>query len=652
MSKRYNLTSGVKLANDTAPTLVAHNLLEDDPLASASSRQTHPRHSWLHYSNLKVEAAIFLLIALTFAAVLGQKAITSRHLDLTSRVGQYYPFVYGDKDDGGNSTIDHDTTKPLTWTCDLREGAKFVYCGYGLQFEAPGKGKGIDFSKYKNVTIRLTYHGVGDHLRLLLQSTAPATLGSKVKPGETMPFVAEFPVTQGINEIHLNAEQFAVEQWWLTSHGVTAEEAGTDMDDIVSLAFSSGSQTPHGRFDVKVTSLEFHGVSLSTDQWYLIILGIWLVLTGGFLVFRFLGMRRLYEARQRRQAEESRVLAEARAAAEAASSAKSQFLANMSHELRTPLNAILGYAQLLKTTKASERDLAALQTIEHSGEHLLTMITDILDIAKVEAGRLELLPGVFDIRQCVLSVAQMVRLRAEEKGLLFTVNIADDVPNLVMADQKRIRQVLINLLGNAIKFTPSGEVRLEVSCVASATDDTGLRFCVTDTGVGISPDQLQRIFQPFEQAGNAIDKSGGTGLGLSITYHIVQMMGGDIRVESGIGSGSRFIVEAPFGRADEEMARLEAPDAVVDMSDDSASPLPETEDASPLLAPFGPQLDHLLFLARAGNLRAIRKAVPEIIAAGPEYRGFAERLDSLAAAYQSPAVLRLIEDAAKERDAA
>ena len=280
------------------------------------------------------------------------------------------------------------------------------------------------------------------------------------------------------------------------------------------------------------------------------------------------------------------------------------------------------------------------------------MITDILDIAKVEAGRLELLPGVFDIRLCVLSVAQMVRLRAEEKGLLFTVDIADDVPRLVVADQKRIRQVLINLLGNAIKFTPSGEVRLEVSCVTSATDDTGLRFCVTDTGVGISPDQLQRIFQPFEQAGNAIDKSGGTGLGLSITYHIVQMMGGDIRVESGIGSGSRFIVEAPFGRADEDMARLEAPDAEGNTPDDKVLPLPEREDASPLVAPFGPQLDHLLFLARAGNLRAIRKAVPEIIAAGPEYRGFAERLDSLATAYQSPAVLRLIEDAARERDAA
>ncbi|MGN6210482.1 sensor histidine kinase [Asticcacaulis sp.] len=652
MHKRYNSASGVNLANDIAPMFVAHNLLEDAPHAAATDRQAHPRRSWLHYSNLKVEAAIFLLIALTFAAVLGQKAITSRHLDLTSRVGQYYPFVYGDRDDGGNSSIDHDTTKPLVWSCDLREGAKFVYCGYGVQFEAPGKGKGIDFSKYKNVTIRLTYHGVGDHLRLLLQNTAPATLGNKIKPGETMPFVAEFPVTQGVNEIHLNTEQFAVEQWWLTSHGVTADEAGTDMDAIVSLAFSSGSQTPHGKFDVKVSSLAFHGVSLSTDQWYLIILGIWLILTGGFLVFRFLRMRRLYEARQRQQAEESRLLAEARAAAEAASSAKSQFLANMSHELRTPLNAILGYAQLLKTTKASERDLAAIQTIEHSGEHLLTMITDILDIAKVEAGRLELLPGVLDIRQCVLNVAQMVRLRAEEKGLLFTVHIANDVPRLVVADQKRIRQVLINLLGNAIKFTPSGEIHLEACYVASATDDTRLRFCVTDTGIGISPDQLLRIFQPFEQAGNAIDKSGGTGLGLSITYHIVQMMGGDIRVESGIGSGSRFIVEVPFDRADEEMARLEARDAVAVTSEDSATPPRELEAGTPLVAPFGPQLDHLLFLARAGNLRAIRKAVPEIIAAGPEYRGFAERLDSLAAAYQSPAVLRLIEVAAKERDAA
>jgi len=647
LHKRSPHASGAELKIGAAPVVIAHTTVEDVP-SSAASRPTGRPHGWLHYSNLKVEAAIFLLIALTFAAVLGQKAITSRHLDVTSRVGQYYPFVFGDMDEGGNSTIDHQEAKPLTWTCDLRTGAQYSYCGYGLQFEEPGKGKGIDFSKYRNVTVKLNYHGTGDHLRLLLQNAAPPKLGGKVKPNETIPFVAEFPVVQGENEIHLNADHFTVEQWWLTSHDLSADEAGAEMNAIVSLAFSSGSQTPHGHFEVSVSSIEFHGVSLSTDQWYLIILGIWVVLTGGFLVFRFLDMRRVFEARQRRQAEESRVLAEARMAAEAASSAKSQFLANMSHELRTPLNAIIGYAQLLKTGHSSERDLAAIQTIEHSGEHLLTMITDILDIAKVEAGRLELLPGVFDIRVCVLNVAQMVRLRAEEKGLMFTVTIADDVPHQVIADQKRIRQVLINLLGNAIKFTQAGEVRLEVSCILSNTDDTALRFSVVDTGVGIGLDQVQRIFHPFEQAGNAIDRSGGTGLGLSITRHIVRMMGGDIRVESEIGRGSRFIVEAPFGRADKEVARLDAP-----VADETGLALTDVSDVTePLVAPLDAHLEHLLSLARAGNLRAIRKEVPEIIAAGDQYRRFAERLDALAAGYQSPAVLRLIEDAAKERQAA
>lgn len=612
---------------------------------------------WLHYSNLKVEAAIFLLIALTFAAVLGQKAFTSRHLEVTSRVGQYYPFVFGDMDEGGKTSIEHATAKPLTWSCTLKEGAKYAYCGYGLQFAVPG-APGINFDKYQNVTIRLNYNGTGDHLRLLLQNAVPSSLGGKVKANESIPFVAEFPVIQGQNEIHLSREQFTVEQWWLTSHHLTQDDVGTRMNSVVSIAFSSGSQTPNGRLDVAVGSIDFHGVSISTDQWYLIILGIWLVLTGGFLVHRFFVMRRVYEARQRYQAEESRVLAAARAAAEASNSAKSQFLANMSHELRTPLNAILGYAQLLKATYSTGRDLAAIQTIEHSGEHLLTMITDILDIAKVEAGRLELLSAPFDIRSCVLNVAQMVRLRAEEKGLVFTVTISEDVPKNVVGDQKRIRQVLINLLGNAIKFTPTGEVRLEVSSRDDLGGETRLSFAVVDTGIGIGVDQIERIFRPFEQAGNAIDRSGGTGLGLSITRHIIHMMGGEISAESWSGQGSRFIFEATLGKADDEISKIEGPEDIAvareggELSQTKAIVVAELGDHEPMIAPTGPQLEHLLVLARAGNLRAIRKLVPQIIEGGQEYRAFAERLDMLAAGYQSPAVLRLIEQYFKERDAA
>ncbi|GGZ45010.1 hypothetical protein GCM10011273_34710 [Asticcacaulis endophyticus] len=607
------------------------------------------RKTWMSFSNLKLEAAVFLLIALTFAAVLGQEGITRQETDLAARSGLYYPFTYGDQDEGGRSTISHAPSKPLKWSCDLRPGAQYAYCGYGLQLDASGQNTGVDFSKYSDIKVKVTYKGVGDHMRLLVQSAVPASLSARVNGATTIPMVTEFVVAQGENTIHIRQDQFAVEEWWLASHKLARDEVPVNFERVVSVAFSSGSTTPYGQFNVSVSSFSFKGTSVSSAHWYLIILGVWLVLTGGFLVFRFLGMRRAYEARQRWQAEESEALSKARAAAEASSAAKSQFLANMSHELRTPLNAILGYTQLLQNDTLTTSQIAAINTIHHSGEHLLAMITDILDLSKVEAGRLELIAARFDLHACVVNVSQMIRLRAEEKGLRFVTTIGHDVPRYIETDQKRIRQVLINLLGNAVKFTSEGEISVSVSTVWTHAHQTRLRFDITDTGVGIRDDQLAQIFRPFEQAGNAIDRSCGTGLGLSITHQIVQMMGGDVTVESTLGYGSRFRVEATFDLA---------ADDTISLGFDGAEPsphsgdLPPTETAPTLLAPEGAQMARLLVLARAGNLRAIRKEIPSIVALGEPYHPFAARLDSLAASYQSPAVLRLIEQYAQERAAA
>ncbi len=697
-----------------------------------------------------------MLIALTFAAVLGQEAITSRQLDLHARAAQYYAFVYGDYQEGGNSTATYDQAAPLKWSCELKAGAQYAYCGYGLHLDVTNTNTGTDFSKFQNIKLRLNYQGVGDHLRIALQTAVPKDLVPNAKPGDTLPLVAEFTVKQGDNDIELTMDQFTVESWWLAAHNLTPDKVKPPLDKVMSVGFSSASAATFGTFAVTVTGLTFEGTSLTTAQWYLVILGVWLVLTGGFLVYRFLGMRRTYEERQKRLAEQKTVLAKAHAAAESASAAKSQFLANMSHELRTPLNAIIGYAQLLKTRNLDDTEMSAVRTIHHSGEHLLTMITDILDIAKVEAGKLELLPTSFDIQACVTNVGQMVRLRAEEKGLKITVDIADGVPRTVMADQKRLRQVLINLLGNAIKFTSEGEVRLEVSVVALAEAEARLRFDVIDTGLGIPEADIGRIFRPFEQTGNAVSRSGGTGLGLSITHQIVEMMGGTITVESTLGQGSRFSVELPLPLAaanegdaptiensdryniliadDTDSSRtllrtaLEAqgfrvreavngaeaidlmralrPDlvlmdlrmpvmdgleairhiradaglAAVPVIALSANPSPEkdalareagadrmlpkpvelaalnamvaellnaertetTEDQA-VVAPPAEVLERLLALARTGNLRAIRKELPAVAQAHPDSAGFAERLDALCAAYQSPAVLRLIE---------
>ncbi|WP_140984707.1 sensor histidine kinase [Asticcacaulis tiandongensis] len=621
-----------------APPSAPGSIATADVPGSAS----RTRGAWVNLSNLKFEATIFLLIVLTFAAVLGQEGFTSQEIDLAERSLQYYPFTYDDQHEGGTTSVIHDLKKPFNWTCHLGAEIQHPFCGYGMQTDGLENNKGVDYSKYSDIRLDLTYNGVGDHMRLLIQSTVPPALKDRVKDRDTIPMVAEFIVVQGNNTIHIKASQFVVEEWWLLEQNLSRDEVPVRFDQVASVALGSGSITPSGRFDVSVKRFSFSGMTISTAHWYLIILGIWLVATGAFLVFRFFYMRRTYEARQRRQANEAAALAKAHAAAEASSAAKSRFLANMSHELRTPLNAILGYTQLLQNEKLTINQIAAVNTIHHSGEHLLAMITDILDIAKVEAGRLELVPVRFDLHACVLNVGQMIRLRAEEKGLQFVTHIADDVPRFVVADQKRVRQILINLLSNAIKFTLEGAVNLKVSARDIHRDHVRLCFEVTDTGIGIHRDHLDEIFRPFVQSGNAIDRSSGTGLGLSITHQIAVMMGGKISVESQLGQGSRFRMDARFELAVDELPQT---------SDDSQALSPKAENHAPLIVPDAEQMMRLLELARAGNLRAIRKEIPIIIAKGQEYHAFASRLDALAASYQSPAVLRLIEQYAQERTA-
>mgnify|MGYP005753258133 CR=1 FL=1 len=251
------------------------------------------------------------------------------------------------------------------------------------------------------------------------------------------------------------------------------------------------------------------------------------------------------DATLRKEAEQH--LIEARDAAVAARTAQATFLATMSHELRTPLNAVLGYAQLLELDGSlSPRQRQAVGTIHSSGEHLLAMINDLLDLAKHEAGKLELWAGDVVLRDCLERTADIVRVKAEEAGLHFLVDIAPDVPVSVTADEKRLRQVLLNLLSNAVKFTDHGEVALSVRRVGGGAQTARLRFEVRDTGVGMPQDQLERIFQPFEQTGDKRRRSVGSGLGLAISRQLVQLMGGDIQVWSEPARGTAFSFEIEF----------------------------------------------------------------------------------------------------------
>ncbi|NVM79140.1 PAS domain S-box-containing protein [Duganella sp. SG902] len=221
-------------------------------------------------------------------------------------------------------------------------------------------------------------------------------------------------------------------------------------------------------------------------------------------------------------------------------SLRSEFLAQMSHELRTPLNGILGYAQLLRRDPTlSERQRAGVTVIHDSGEQLLTQINDLLDAAKIEANKLEPQMAPVALRQCLQGLADLVRIQAEQKELSFECEIGATVPAMVLTDERRLRQALLNLLANAVKFTDRGGVSLRVS----ALDGQRLRFEVADTGVGIEPAQRERIFLPFEQAGELPRRQDGTGLGLAISRQFVRLLGGEIEVDSQQGQGCRFRFE-------------------------------------------------------------------------------------------------------------
>jgi signal transduction histidine kinase/CheY-like chemotaxis protein len=280
-------------------------------------------------------------------------------------------------------------------------------------------------------------------------------------------------------------------------------------------------------------------------------------LGGAVAVFNFLKAARQSLAQSRSALRQARALAKERElAAESANAAKSAFLATMSHEIRTPLNGVLGMAQAMAADELSGAQRKRLQVVQQSGQALLAILNDILDLSKIEAGKLELENADFDLSDLAAGAHAVFSGLAESRDLKFSLAIEDDARGRYRGDSTRVRQILYNLVSNAVKFTTHGEVRVAISA-----QPEGFRIHVADTGVGIEPEALKRLFQKFEQAdASTTRRFGGTGLGLAITRELTHLMGGQVRVWSEVGKGSVFTVDLPLPRA--ERSPAVTPDAV------------------------------------------------------------------------------------------
>ena len=324
-------------------------------------------------------------------------------------------------------------------------------------------------------------------------------------------------------------------------------------------------------------------------------------------------------------------------AASAANRAKSEFLSHISHELRTPLHGILGYAQILKRHQnLSHQQIKGLNVIHQSGHHLLMLINDILDLAKIEARKLDLIPIVINLPDFLSTVTAILQMRASEKGLCFVSHVDPALPTQIKVDEKRLRQILLNLLGNGVKFTDTGAVTLSTRLLAQEDTDVTLQFEVRDTGIGIRPQHLASIFQPFEQVREESHRWEGTGLGLAVTRQLVEEMGGILQVESEWGKGSRFWFDVTFPMVVADTASTE----ILPASDLGICCL--LKPPVQLIPPPLETLEVLYELAQFGNMQKLWDYADHLEKLDLNYRHFSHQIKEFSDRFEDEKILDLI----------
>lgn len=356
--------------------------------------------------------------------------------------------------------------------------------------------------------------------------------------------------------------------------------------------------------------------------------------------------QRALDAQQAEQ--EARLEAEeARSAAESANRAKSAFLRTMSHELKTPLNGVLGYAQILQQDEQltpNQRD--HIDIIQRSGEHLLTLVNDILDISDIDTGRLQLAPTAFHLSPLLQNLVEMAEIQAHIKGLRIESQLPEALPNVVYGDECRLRQVLLHLLGNAIKFTSQGSVTFHVQQQEVAgpidTDEQSssapvvrFRFSIADTGIGIAPEAIERIFQPFERLSDTDSYTEGAGLGLALSQHLLQLMHSSLHVESQPGQGSTFWFELDLATGSPLSNDVSTCQSFI------------MKQSEAILEPLPPEavLTSLFEAATIGDITEILAQLQRLEQQGAEYQPFIQTIRTLAQSFKVKHICHLIETA-------